>query len=646
MAGATTRVERTPFRVRPPRFPGHANASPGLARSALFLATLSALLAGCQPPRHERVEFTRMLAHWAGYADEGYVPFVIEAKAQVAQVGFYGASFYSLAQMPEGKGYPMNLPLVGLRENAEFFRQLNARLHAGGVKVVGHMNVKYIFGDPDGPSGPRGFFKWYRDLWDEKDLGPKPVADPLELLERDADGKPIVSGSYSIGGMKEYWGCLNNPHWKAVLKAWVRSGIRHGADGFVANYFYRHDCSCRYCQEAFRQYLGGRFTPGELKEKFGIEDLPRHLFKEIVSWHDPKTTTPLRLEMLRFSQIANKRAFDEVFIDYGRSLAPNLIVAQWNHLGQFVQISGDERSNLPDELWGKGEDYLWYSTGDAANYTDLAAGRDLRTQSNVFGASFLGEGTLQARYIRGAFDDKPFTLGKYEQTRIRATIAELAANGGAPMGFYTNFTDPAARREIVRYYGFLARYDEVFRANRPHAEALLLYPRSAVHRGDLAAVETFQKLGYQLLDGHVLFDVLPDDLATAKATASYKCVIRAEGGALPSMSGLSTFKAPQTVRVSASRPEDGKALDVHFVNYNRTEPVEKHSRGGGIADEKPIPAPPIEVDLVLPPGLTARRVTAMTPESPEPVVLPAQVVDGRARFTVPSFLVYGIVRVE
>ena len=67
----------------------------------------------------------------------------------------------------------------------------------------------------------------------------------------------------------------------------------------------------------------------------------------------------------------------------------------------------------------------------------------------------LGEATLQARYVRGAFDDKPFTLGKYESTRIRAAIAELAANGGAPMGFYTNFKDADARRELARYYNFL-----------------------------------------------------------------------------------------------------------------------------------------------------------------------------------------------
>ncbi len=56
-------------------------------------------------------------------------------------------------------------------------------------------------------------------------------------------------------------------------------------------------------------------------------------------------------------------------------------------------------------------------------------------------------------YIRGTFDDKPFTLGKYEHTRFRVTISELAANGGVPMGLYARFTDPDARDVFVRYYG-------------------------------------------------------------------------------------------------------------------------------------------------------------------------------------------------
>src|SRR5437879_7376990 len=110
--------------------------------------------------------------------------------------------------------------------------------------------------------------------------------------------------------------------------------------------------------------------------------------------------------MLRLSQIANKKAFDEVFIKFGKSIKHDLILGQWNHLGDFNQINGDERCMLPGELWGRDEDYLWYSTGSAAFYTDLASG-------------FLGEATLQARYIRGASGNKPFTLGKYESTRIR-----------------------------------------------------------------------------------------------------------------------------------------------------------------------------------------------------------------------------------
>jgi hypothetical protein len=275
--------------------------------------------------------------------------------------------------------------------------------------------------------------------------------------------------------MHEYWACLNNPHWRQVLKAWVRYGIAQGVDGFIANYFYRHDCPCPYCVTGFREYLRERFTAAELRQRFGIADLDTHQFDEILGWHDPAHSTPMRREMLRFSQIANKKAFDEVFVQFGRSLKPDLIVAQWNHLGDFNQINGDERCLLPGEMWGRDEDYLWYSTGGAANFTDL-------------GASVLGEATLQARYIRGAFDDKPFTLGKYEGTRIRVAIAELAANGGAPMGFYTNFKDPEARQEIVRYYGFLRKYENLYRANRSNAEGLLLFPRSRVHDGDVAAV--------------------------------------------------------------------------------------------------------------------------------------------------------------
>jgi len=590
-----------------------------------------------EPPRFE---FTRMVAHWHRYDDPAFLPFIEEAQPELVQHGFYGAHFWSLAHTPQFSGYPAHFPVRGLDACGDWFQQRNVDLHDRNAKVIGHFNVEFLVGEPASDSEPRGFFHFYDNLWDEHLLGPKPVANPIDLLEKDVDGQPIIHNRYKIGGMREYWACLRNPAWQTVLKAWVKQGINRGLDGFIANYFYRHDCLCSHCQSSFRDYLANRFSAAELRQSFEIDDLAAHRFSELVCWHAPAESTPLRREMLRWSQISNKQTFDDVFIRYGRSLKPDLIVAQWNHLGDFNQISGDERCLLPTELWGRGEDYLWYSTGAAANTTRLDE-RDL------------GEGTLQARYIRGAFDDKPYTLGKYEITRIRVAIAELAANGGAPMGFYARFTDPIARREIARYYQFMRRFESTYQANRSHAEVALLFPRMAVHRGDGVAIDAFRRRGIELLDAHILFDVLPDDTHDQRL-AGYSHVIRVANDMNPPMldtQNLSQFDAPFTVRVSASRPAMGDDITLHFVNYNRDEPpLDKQGRpspGRGIADEQPIAAKAFVARFRLPKNMRVERIESATPESADKVALDFQVdAAGRIQFTVPDFLVYRIVQLR
>lgn len=592
----------------------------------ILSTTLSAIAADPAPPR---VEFTRLIAHWDAYGENDYLKFVEDARPEICQIGFYGGHLYSLSHTSQYAGYPAHFPVRGIEENHRWLAARNKAIHDRGAKVIGHFNVSFLVGEPGGADGPQGFFKFYKEQWDTKLLGPKPVADPLDLMARNADGSPMASKTYSIGNMREFTACLNNPHWRSVLKAWLKIGIAQGVDGFIANYFYRHNCLCSHCQAGFRDYLGERFSPDQLRDRFQINDLGKHAFPEIVGWHDPKQSTPLRREMLRYSQIATKKAFDDVFVKHGRSLKTDLIVAQWNHLGNFHQISGDERCLLPTEQWGTGEDYLWYSTGDAANSTDLAKG-------------FLGEATLQARYIRGSFDDKPFTLGKYESTRIRVAIAELAANGGAPMGFYTRFKDPQAREEIVRYYRFLEKHDALFHGNRSHAEVVLTFPRTKVHAGNVAAVEQFKTVGTELLDKHVLFDVVPDDLWTVPR----KVTVIDPANPLPKFERITQVTAPQTVRVSASRPAGKDDVTYHFVNYNRTEPKTLRSPGNGIIDEKPIAVENVQVDTLVPENRPVQSVVVMTPESPEPVAIPYEAKDGRLRFTVTKFLVYSVVAVK
>ena len=594
-------------------------------------------LLAADPPR---LEFTRMVAHWAKYDDPEYLAFIDEAEPELVQLGFYGSHFWSLAHTDAYKGYPAHLPARGHDECGRWFEDKNSALRERGVKVIGHFNVEFLVGDIDGENGPTGFFDFYRNHWNEKELGPKPVEDPIDLLEIGPDGKPIGQKGYGIGGMHEYWACLRNPHWQTAMKALVKRGIERGVDGYIANYFYRHNCLCEHCQSGFRSYLTDRHSAAELKQQFAIDDLASHEFKEIVYWHKPEESTPLRREMLRWSQISNKQVFDEVFMKYGRSLKPDLITAQWNHLGKITPIRGDERSLMPAELWGKGEDYLWYSTGAAAYFTDLEN-------------RFLGDATLQARYIRGSFDDKPYTLGKYESTRIRAAIAELAANGGAPMGFYTRYTDPEARKVIAQYYQFIKKHDAIYRANRSHAEVALLFPRKAVHSGNVETVEHFREIGTKLLDEHVLFDVVPDDLATDELLAGYSQVIDVKKPNIATVianSLRSTFELPYTVRVSASRPATGGGLAVHFVNYNREEPPRgkngKPSAGRGISDEKPIAVPPSKVRIRLPEGRTVSSVRFLTPEADEKMLLDVRLESQFLHVTMPKFLVYGVLVIE
>jgi hypothetical protein len=266
------------------------------------------------PKSAPHFNFTRMVAHWTDYGRPEYLEFIRDAEPEVVQVGFYGAHFWSLVHTPQFNGYPAHFPVRGIDEASQWFAELNRKLHQSQVKVIGHFNVQFLVGDPDSPDGSRGFFRFYRDLWDESVLGPKPEQNPIAFLEKDKDGSPISDRSYAIGGMSEYWACLRNPSWQQVLKAWVRRGIELGVDGYVANYFYRHNCLCEYCVREFREYLDSRFMAAELKERFGIDDLPHHEFGELVAWHDPAQSTPLRREMLRFSQISNKQVFDEVFV--------------------------------------------------------------------------------------------------------------------------------------------------------------------------------------------------------------------------------------------------------------------------------------------------------------------------------------------
>jgi len=216
------------------------------------------------------------------------------------------------------------------------------------------------------------------------------------------------------------------------------------------------------------------------------------------------------------------------------------------------------------------------------------------------------------------------------------------------MGFYTRFKDPEARAEIVRYYQFLKRHDDLFRWHQPHHETVLLFPRRAIHDGDVRPLARFREIGGQMLDNHRLFDILPDDAVSPQLAHRYRQIVSLEAETpLPPKLGSHEFtNIPKTVRVSLSKHPQRNEVALHLVNYNRIEPAEKHSAGRGIQDEKPLPVEGIHVSLQMPRNATVRSAEFLTPENSEPIPVEVQLTKENVLFVVPKFLVYGVVRLR
>ena len=637
----------------------------------------------------EDFHLSRFFVSWGGTATEPFFNFVREAKPQIVQAGFYGPMFHGYADDPRSTGYPMQLPIAGQQAALSSQVETNRKLHELGVKVVGHFQMVNVIADAEKQDG---FLDFYENRWDENLLGPKPHADVKELLQRNANGDPIIQKHYV-----DYFGlCLNSPFTRQMLKRMLDVAFDAGVDGIMSNYNYRWNCVCRYCQDAFGKWLAQHYSAAQLQQRFGIADLSTHRFEvipgAIPGYPDTKTATPLHWEAQRFAATNFKERFDELLIEYGRSRKPDLIIATWNHLGDVGE--SDERAFTPIEMWGRGEHYFWYS----ANYPP-----------SRLAEHYAQDGWLNCLYIRALGGGKPFMLGKYEGIRIRHGIAEGVATGGGGMGLQVPYSDPAGFEAGVSYFRFLREHDDLYHRVSIHAEVALLLPRQSILAGHPESLDSFRTLGHALNEDQVLLDVVVDQKLSSLRLSGYRAVIlpnarclsdaqcamlrnyvrrggvliatedtgaddetgaarakpvladlfernkravlqecdpaileeslsKATGGA------LSHVTAPWTLRVAAYRSPE--RLMLHLVNYNRDE---SHDAQGGAANERPIPEKHIAVSLRLPADLrqaSVQSVRLLSPDAAEDKDLAWQVRDGRVSFVVPEVLVYGVVTIQ
>ena len=450
--------------------------------------------------------FNRMVEYWTMPTDiETVVEHVRRARIQVVLSGNFGPDFYSLADDDTvARSWP-GLVLNGVSENLAHAAELIPRLKEAGARVVGQLSMTMHFGDCDRRKGLFGEV-WER-MWTDDLLGPAPCASAAEVCQRDADGS-LRSQEIDGRPYRTYRGCMSHPQWLAVVKAMVRKGIELGLDGFNATHNYESLCNCDHCSRYLRPLLEEELAPEEITRLFGTADL-----EEVADIFCPNSNCPQSLRtrfdllLARAGGRRRKEAFDEVFVDCGRSLKPGLLLAQWNHKYDFSPH--DERSLLPADLWGKGEDFIWYSQGPFKWGSSLSQG-------------YLADMGLPSRFMYAAGGGRPFVVNKYDYRRWRVWAAEAAAHGGVAVAFHAG--PPTLEQEesgniapedyygpVIRYQRFMAAQESVLHPATPWSQIALVYPRRAELEAEMDCLDALKRLGQLLEDGHWLFDIILDE---------------------------------------------------------------------------------------------------------------------------------------
>jgi hypothetical protein len=485
------------------------------------MATATSAAAAPGPAEAPHFWFNRCCAHY-GAVDDSFGDYLAEVRPQVAVCGNFGPEYWAAASYASDKGAPaLWTGLGGGPVDRGWWAQLIRKAHQSNVRVVGMVSLTKIFGDPQKPVG---FFKFFDQQWDEALLGAKPAVRAADLVQKKSNGALLEERVYRVEGGAEYWGCPSNPHWREVLKRTVSAALPLGLDGFIAVFPQRFDCTCEHCQAAFRNWLAARYGPDQAKQRFGIASLADHRFESINGWYEPAKASPLALESLKFTQTTLKDCFDEVFIEHGRRLKPDLILGQWNHIyrssydgpgqlaGTFQQLDADERCVLPTERWSQGEDFVWYSIGNRNMY-DVPAERRF--------PQFM----LEHKYLHEAGAGKPHGVKPDDPVRVRLTIAEAVANGGFAYPRGPDYRDPATRKAVRAYFDFLREHEALYAPVEPYSEVALVWNRRAVHRGQTRQIADFKRLGLLLAQNHVLFDVLLDENIGSARLANYGLIL-------------------------------------------------------------------------------------------------------------------------
>jgi hypothetical protein len=148
---------------------------------------------------------------------------------------------------------------TALAARIENIRHTLQRYHSLGIpEITPYISYHTLAGDHE---KRLGFWRFY-DQWDKyaRWAGPRPVHDPFDWLVVEPSGKfvPGSCGGYSpdyYAPLHRYRACINHPDWAEWHRRLIRMVAEVGYDGCFIDNTHPDPCYCRYCKQAFQEFL-------------------------------------------------------------------------------------------------------------------------------------------------------------------------------------------------------------------------------------------------------------------------------------------------------------------------------------------------------------------------------------------------------
>jgi len=277
----------------------------------------------------------------------------------VDQIIEHGGTLSIISAMHFTRSDPFPLERAEFDEKLRKLQAYTQKARENGVTVMSYVSQNVSTSCQADPSGWIMSDVWKDDDWWNRyaDLyGAKPEDEPSEWLQIGADG--VYGGHVWIppeATDKRYYevrGNPNSPGFRQYMGGIINILLEAGIGGIYLDHSELMQVHSRDSMRCFRDFLAARYTPEELQDHFGIDDLSK-------TTPAVEKDDPLFPETLLF-QAASEAEFHRYLLDLGRRRNPDFLICGnlWGGFGfqnaalhgSDIQLAGAVDTFLYSEL--------------------------------------------------------------------------------------------------------------------------------------------------------------------------------------------------------------------------------------------------------------------------------------------------------